>query len=283
MGMIKIATDSTCDLPGEYFEEYSISPVPINIHFGTETFEDGVTIDREAFYRKIEELGILPTTSQPSAGQFEQLYVRLQKEGASEIISLHVAAKLSGTYHSAELAKELVEGVVRVYPFDSACGSAGLGFMALEASRMARAGKNATEIVERMKVIRERMTLVLTVKDLRFAQMSGRVGRLQSSLASLLSIKPIVILEGGLLDVTEKVRTQRKAIDRMLEIVAERIGASAPANLAVVHAQEPDLGRDLLARAKALFDCQESFLTDLTSSLVVHFGPGTLGLIAYRI
>jgi DegV family protein with EDD domain len=228
-------------------------------------------------------LGILPKTSQPSAGQFEQFYIRLQKEGASEIISLHVAAKLSGTYHSAELARGLVEGVVRVYPFDSACGSAGLGFMALEASRMARAGKNATEIVERMKVIRERMTLVLTVKDLRFAQMSGRVGRLQSSLASLLNIKPIVILEDGLLDVTEKVRTQRKAIDRMLEIVAERVGASAPANLAVVHAQEPDLGRDLLARATALFDCQESFLTDLTSSLVVHFGPGTLGLIAYRI
>ena len=281
--MIKIATDSTCDLPGGYFEEYSISPVPINIHFGTETYEDGVTIDREAFYRKIEELGILPTTSQPSAGRFLQLYTQMQKEGASEIISLHVAAKLSGTYHSAELARELVEGVVHVYPFDSACGSAGLGFMALEASRMARAGKNATEILERMKVIRERMTLVLTVKDLRFAQMSGRVGRLQSSLASLLNIKPIVILEGGLLDVTEKVRTQRKAIDRMLEIVAERVGASAPANLAVVHAQEPDLGRDLLTRAKALFDCRESFLTELTSSLVVHFGPGTLGLIAYRI
>jgi DegV family protein with EDD domain len=134
-----------------------------------------------------------------------------------------------------------------------------------------------------MKVIRKRMTLVLTMKDLRFAQMSGRVGRLQSSLASLLNIKPIVILEGGLLDVTEKVRTQHKAIDRMLEIVAERVGPSAPANLAVVHAQAPDLGRDLLSRAKPLFDCQETFLTDLTSSLVVHFGPGTLGLIAYRI
>jgi DegV family protein with EDD domain len=283
MWMIKIATDSTCDLPAEYFGEYDITTVPINIQFGTETYEDGVSIDRATFYRKVEELGILPKTSQPSAGQFEQHYIRLKEEGASEIISLHVTAKLSGTYHSAELAKEMVAGLVRVHTFDSACGSAGLGFMSMEASRMARAGKSVAEIVDRMKVIRKRMTLVLTMKDLRFAQMSGRVGRLQSSLASLLNIKPIVILEGGLLDVTEKVRTQHKAIDRMLEIVAERVGPSAPANLAVVHAQAPDLGRDLLSRAKPLFDCQETFLTDLTSSLVVHFGPGTLGLIAYRI
>jgi DegV family protein with EDD domain len=283
MWMIKIATDSTCDLPTKYFEEYDITTVPINIQFGTETYKDGVTIDHDTFYRKVEELGILPTTSQPSAGQFEQYYSRLREEGASDIISLHVTAKLSGTYHSAELAKEMLEGVVRVHPFDSACGSAGLGFMAIEASRMARAGKSAAEILDRMKVIRERMTLVLTLRDLRFAQMSGRVGRLQSSLASLLNIKPIVILESGLLDVTEKVRTQHKAINRMLEIAAERVGPLAPANLAVVHAQEPDTGRDLLKRAKTLFNCRETFLTDLTSSLVVHFGPGTLGLIAYRV
>lgn len=281
--MIRIATDSTCDLPSKYFEDYDITTVPINIQFGIETYEDGITIDQDTFYRKIEELGILPTTSQPSAGQFEQRYRRLQGEGASDIISLHVTAKLSGTYHSAELAKEMLEGVVRVYPFDSACGSAGLGFMAIEASCMARAGKSASEILERMKTIRSRMTLVLTVKDLRFAQMSGRVGMLQSSLVSLLKIKPIVLLENGLIDVTEKVRTHRKAIDRMLEIALERVGPLAPANLAVVHAQEPEMGRDLLERAKALFNCQETFLTDLTSSLVVHFGPGTLGLVVYRV
>ena len=111
----------------------------------------------------------------------------------------------------------------------------------------------------------------------------ARVGRLQSSLASLLNIRPIVILEDGLLDVIEKVRTQHKAINRMLEIAAEWVGFSKPVNLAVVYAREPDPDRDLLRRAKTLFDCRETLLTDLTSSLVVHFGPGTLGLIAYRV
>jgi DegV family protein with EDD domain len=281
--MIKIATDSTCDLPVQYLKEYGVTMVPINIQFGTATYEDGVTIDSETFYRKIEELGILPTTSQPSAGQFGQYFDQLVQDGATDVISLHVTAKLSGTLQSAELVKEMMKDRLAVHPFDSACGSAGLGFMVLEASRMAEAGKSVAEILARMKVIRERLSLVLTLKDLRFAQMSGRVGRLQGSLASLLNIKPIVLLEDGLLDVAEKVRTRRKAIDRMIEIVTERVGTLSPVNLAVIHAREPKMGQELLERAKGLFNCQEAFLVDLTSSLVVHFGPGTLGLVAYRI
>lgn len=281
--MIRIVTDSTCDLPLAYFEEYDITVVPINIQFGTDTYEDGVTIDRDNFYRKIDELGILPTTSQPSAGQFGERYRRLREEGATDIISLHVTAKLSGTYHSAQLAQEMLEGVVRVHPFDSAGGSVSLGFMTIEASRMAKAGRSVAEIMARMELIRERTNLVLTLKDLRFAQMSGRVGKLQSSLASLLNIKPLVVLEDGLIDVTEKVRTHSKAIDRMIDIIVERVGTSAPVNLAVVHAQAQDLGQELLERAKTLFNCQETFLADLTSSLVVHFGPGTLGLFVYRV
>jgi DegV family protein with EDD domain len=281
--MIRIATDSTCDLPAEYFEKNDIVVVPINIQFGTDTYQDGIDIDHDTFYRKIDELGILPTTSQPSAGQFEVYYRQLLEGGATDIVSIHVTAKLSGTFQSAELAREMLEGQVQVFPFDSACGSAGLGFMVVEAARMAKEGQGVAEILDRMKTIRERMNIILTLKDLRFAQMSGRVGTLQSSLVSLLNIKPIVLLQDGLLDVAEKVRTQRKAIDRMMGIMVERVGTSSPVNLAVIHAQAPDLGQDLLDRAKALFNCRETFLADLTSSLVVHFGPGTLGLIAYRI
>jgi DegV family protein with EDD domain len=281
--MIRIATDSTCDLPPGYVEDYDVTVVPINIQFGTDTYEDGVTIDRETFVRKIEEMGILPTTSQPSAGQFKQYYESLKEQGATDIISLHVTSKLSGTYRSSVLAKELLEGQVRVHPFDSASGSVTLGFMCMEASRMARAGKGVAEILSRMETIREQGCLALTLKDLRYAQMSGRTGKLQSSLASLLSIKPIVLLEDGLLDVVEKVRTRGKAVDRLLDILAERVGRTEPVNLAVVHSMVPDQGQELLEKARSLFNCQETFLADLTSSLVVHFGPGTLGLFAYPV
>ena len=281
--MIKVATDSTCDLPPGYAERHGIHIVPINIQFGTETYEDGVTIDRATFYRKIEETGSLPSTSQPSTGQFQEHYTRLVEQGADDIISVHVTAKLSGTYQSAELAKEMVQDQVRVHPFDSACGSAGLGFMTLEATRMADGGSSVAEILSRLEVMRERMNIVLTLNDLRFAQMSGRVGKLQSSLASLLNVKPMVVLEQGIIDVSEKVRTRRKAIERMIELMAERVGTTEPVNLAVVHAEAQEEGQEMLERAKGFFDCRETFLTDLTTSLVVHFGPKTLGLIAYRI
>jgi len=281
--MIKIVTDSTCDLPAEMIRQYDISVVPINIQFGTETYLDGVTIDRETFYRKIEELGVLPRTSQPSAGQFKEHYLRLAEAGADEIISMHVTARLSGTYQSAEMAREMVADRVRVYPFDSACGSAGLGFMAVEAARMVEAGKGVAHILDRLETIRSRINIILTVRDLRFAQLSGRVGRLQGSLASLLNIKPIIVLENGLIDVSEKVRTRSKAISRMIEMMVERVGTSEAVNLAAIHAEAPEEGQTLLDRARALFRCRETFLANLTTSLVVHFGPGTLGLVAYRI
>jgi DegV family protein with EDD domain len=281
--MIRIVVDSTCDLPADLYAQHHITVVPINIQFGTDSYLDGVTIDRATFYRKIEEMGSLPTTSQPSPGQFEVYYNQLSEAGVTDIISLHVTAKLSGTYHSALQAQAMVADRVQVHPFDSAGGSAGLGFMALEAARMAEAGKSVQEILTRMNVVRDRLSILLTLRDLRFAQMSGRVGKMQSSLASLLDIKPIVLLEDGLIDVIERVRTRRKSIGRMIEMVKERVGTSAPINLAVIHAEVPDEGRTLLETAKAQFECQETFLCSLTTSLVVHFGPGALGLIAYRL
>jgi len=281
--VIRIVVDSTCDLPEDLYRQYDITVVPVNVLFGMESYRDGVDIDRATFLRKIEETGILPQTSQPSAGQFEECYRRLADAGATDIVSLHVTSKLSGTFQSADLAKELVADRVRVHPFDTASGSAGLGFMALEATRMAQAGKGVQPIMVRMEALRPQMNLLFTVKDLRYAQMSGRVSKLQSSLASLLSIKPIVLLENGLLDVAEQVRTRRRAITRMIEIMAERIGTSALVSLAAIHAEAPGEGRALLEQARAQFNCQETFLCNLTTSLVVHFGPGTLGLIAYPL
>jgi DegV family protein with EDD domain len=281
--MIKIVTDSTCDLTPEYYQECDISVVPINIQFGTDSYLDRVTIDQTMFYKMIEESGTLPKTSQPSPGQFEERYGELADAGATDIISVHCTAKLSGTFSSAEMARKTMQDRVRVHPFDGAGGSAGLGFMAVEAARMVAEGQGVQEILDRMVEMRSRMKIILTLKDLKFAQMSGRVGRMQSSLASLLNVKPIVVLEDGLLDVSEKVRRRSKALDRMIEILVERVGTSAPTNLAVVHAEAPEEGHDLLERVRSLFNCQESFVTDLALSLAVQFGPGTLGLVGYRI
>jgi len=280
--MIKIVTDSTCDLPPEYYRQYDIAVVPINIFFGTDSYLDGVTIDRATFYQKIEEMGIVPKTSQPSAGQFEEVYNRLADQGVSDIISVHVGAKMSGTFQSAEMAKEMVAGRVRVHTFDSAGGSAGMGFMVLEALRMVSAGKAVADVIARLEAIRPRVNILLAVRDLRFAQMSGRIGKLQASLSSLLHIKPIIVLRDGLLSVGDKVRTQSKAIDQMVKLTTERLGTLTPVNLATVHAEAPEAAQALLERAKALMNCRETFVTELAASLAVHFGPGTVGLVGYQ-
>jgi DegV family protein with EDD domain len=282
--MIKIVTDTTCDLTPDMVEEYDITIVPINIQFGTETYQEGVDLDWDLFYRKIEETGVLPTSSQPSIGAFADIYRRLaREEGADEIISTHVTSKLSGTYQSACQAAEEVKDEVKVYPHDSLAGAPALGLACVEASRMARAGKTAEEIVARLDEIRARINVLLVLENLEYPRKSGRVGGLSAALGSLLSMKPIIGLEDGLLDALENVRTRKKSLDRLLDIVEERVGTTTPINMGVVHARAPEVGQEILSRVRERFNCQESYVTELCASLTVHFGPGTIGVCFYEV
>jgi fatty acid kinase fatty acid binding subunit len=158
----------------------------------------------------------------------------------------------------------------------------GLGYMCLEAARMAGVGKSAMEILKRLEAKRPHVNLLLTLADLKFAQMSGRVGKLQGALASLLNVKPIIRLEDGLLEMVERIRTRSAAIERMIEMTRERVG-DAKVNLAVIHAQAPEEAAALLEQAKRVFHCHEMFIHDLALSLAVQFGPGTLALATYPV
>ncbi|MBC8449178.1 MAG: DegV family protein [Chloroflexi bacterium] len=281
--MIKILTDSTCDLPVALLRRHDIRLIPINIQFGTETYEEGVTMDRPSFYRKVDELQMIPTTSQPSAGRFAEVYRELAAGGAGTILSIHITSKLSGTYQSAELARQMVADEVTVYTFDSASGSAGLGFMALESARMAAAGQKVMDILQRLKELRLRMRLIFTMADLRYAQMSGRVGKLKGTLASVLNVKPIVGMEDGVIDVVAQVRTRNKAVEKIVDMMKDAIGTTEPANLAVIHAEALQEGQKLLERVQRMFNCQDTFIEDLAISLAANLGPGTLGLVAYQV
>jgi DegV family protein with EDD domain len=282
--MIRIVTDSTCDLPQSYTERYQIKVVPIVIHFGEEVYLDGETIDGPSFYRMIEERKALPKTSQPSPGDFAAAYREVAAADADcdQLLSIHVTGKLSGTFRSAQMAAEMVKDEIAVEAFDSRGGSAGMGFMCIEAARMAKAGASLQEIVARLEYMRDEVNVFLTLADLRFAQMSGRVGKLQGALASLLNVKPIIYLEDGILDVLERVRTYRRAVERMLELTAERVG-DRPVNLGIVHAAALKEAEGLLDQAQSALNCQESYINDLALGLAVQFGPGTVGIISYRV
>ena len=281
--MIKIVTDSTSNLSlfPEPLQRYDIRVVPLAIQFGTETYEEDIDIDRDLFYKKIDELGIIPTTSQPPPGRFADYYRELTDQGHS-ILAITLTSKHSGTYQSAVLAKDMVpEADVEV--FDSATLSLGTGYMVLEAARAAEAGQSRESILKRLEEIRDNMCLFLTPATLKYLRMSGRVGRLATAFASLLNIKPVIKIEDGLLEACENVRTRSKAINRVLELTEERMGTTDPINIAAIHARSPQEGQTLLEKAQARFNCQETLIGDLATTLAVHGGPGIVGLFAYKV
>ncbi|HIC94074.1 MAG TPA: DegV family protein [Anaerolineae bacterium] len=277
--MIKVVTDSTADVPQELLERYDIRVVPINIQFGQETYQEGIDIDRPTFFRKLEEA--MPTTSQPSPGQFVEVYRQLAEEGHS-IISLHVTSKHSGTYQSALLAKSMLpEADIEV--FDTLSISMGTGYQVLAAARAAEEGRSMGEILRLLEGIRSRMHLYLTPATLKYLQKSGRVGKLAGVLASLLSIKPIIEVEDGLLEVSEKVRTRGKALDRLVELTAQAVGTTELVKLAISHAEAHEEAEALRARLEETFNCDEMHVVDLACSLTVHGGPGIIGIISYKV
>jgi DegV family protein with EDD domain len=279
--VIKIVTDSTSNLSPEQLQRYDIRVAPISIQFTTETYEEDIDIDRDLFYKKIDELGIIPTTSQPSPGRFADYYRELTDQGHS-ILCITITTKHSGTYQSAILAKDMVpEADVEV--FDSATISLGTGYMVLEAARAAKAGQSRESILKRLEEIRDNMCLFLTPATLKYLQMSGRVGRLRTAFASLLNIKPVIKIEDGLLEACENVRTRAKAVNRVLELTEEAMGTTDPINIAAIHARCPEEGQALLEKAQARFNCQETLIGDLVASLTVHGGPGILALFAFKV
>lgn len=280
MTKIKIVTDSTCDLPASYFREYDLGVVPINIQFGNETFEEGISIDQTTFYQKVDELGIIPQTSQPSPAQFVAAYRTYAQQGYDTIVSLHVTGKLSGTVNSATLAAREIADEIRVIPFDSLSGSAALGFMCVDAAQMARAGRTAEEIVARLTTARAQLKLSLTLATLKYAQMSGRISNLQGFLASLLNVKPIITLKDGLLEPSGKVRSRQAALDQLFDLTKQAAGDRA-VKFAVIHGEAREEAEKFMERAKRELNCVDAFVDDIAISLAVHFGPGVIGTVVY--
>jgi len=277
--VIKIVTDSTADVPQPLLERYDIRTVPINIQFGTETYQEGIDIDRPTFFRKLEE--VMPTSSQPSPGQFAEVYRELADQGHS-ILCVVITSKHSGTYQSAVLAKSMLpEADIEV--FDTLSISIGTGYQVLAAARAAEEGQSMEEIIQLLEGIRSRMYLYLTPATLKYLQKSGRVGKLAGALASLLNVKPIIKVEDGVLEAFEKVRTRSKSLDRIVELTAEAVGTTEPVKLGIPHAEVPDEAEELRERLESTFNCDEMHVVDLACSLTVHGGPGIIGIISYRV
>jgi DegV family protein with EDD domain len=279
--MLKIVIDGAGDIPEEWKAEYQVEVIPINIQFGDKSYLQGTDLSNEDFYRLADSTGVIPKTSQPSPQQFVDLYERIAHAGDT-ILSLHVTSKLSGTFDSAVLAAKELKEKLNIIPFDTGSGSAAMGFMCQEVRQLERAGATIQAIIERLEVIRKNVNIVLTLDSLEYARRSGRVKYLPAALAALIKIKPIIILKEGLLDMREIVRTRQRSLDRVLDIIHQRVDDRL-VNVAVVHSQSLDTAKEMMNKVSQTLHINESFISELSIGVAANLGPGTIGIVAYAV
>jgi len=278
--MLKIATDGSADLVPAWRKDFDIQVIPVNLHFGEKTYIQNVDLDFDGFYKLVDDKSNpFPKTSQPSPHQFVEFYKNNFKPGDT-ILSIHITSKLSGTYASAVSAAEELKGTYNIITFDSLGGSMGTGFMCRTARQMEREGKSVNEIVRYLESIRDQTHIILTLDTLEYARRSGRVGTFSAALASMLNVKPIARLQDGVVNMVEKVRTRKNALERLLSLGKEIVG-DKPVHLGVMHARDIESGKTLLEEAKKRFNVKSAEMTDLSISLAINFGPGTVGLTLY--
>lgn len=272
---VRVVTDSTADLPQDIVTELGITVVPLHIHFGEETYEDGVTITNDEFYRRLTTGSILPKTSAPAAGTFTEAYERLAAE-TDEIISIHISSKLSATYTSALLGKEDIKAACSVEVIDSYSASIGLGLLAIRAARQARAAATLGAIAADIAAAVPRTKYFGVVDTLEYLHKGGRIGMATALLGSLLKVKPIVGLRDGVTHPIERVRGDRqKAFDRLCEMVSSYGSISS---LAIAHTTAEEEMERLAARLAQFFPSDRIVKSRCGATLGTYLGPNTLCL-----
>ncbi|WP_100404518.1 DegV family protein [Bacillus solitudinis] len=283
MANVKIVTDSTADIPKALAEQLNIKVVPLKVIFSeAETYEDGVDLSASEFYKKLSASETIPTTSQPTPFQFEETYRNLMEQGDTEIISIHLSSQLSGTYQAATIAKQSLEGEVKIHVVDSKRASYGIGLIVIELARMAEQGKSMEECLARLDDLLVNTKIYFMVDTLEYLQKNGRIGRASALLGSLLKIKPILSLnEEGVVFPFEKVRGQKKALNRIIEILKEDFG-DEPIHIGSSHAINEALSNELLVRMKNEFNVKSEVLTEIGSVIGAHVGPGAIALMVTK-
>lgn len=278
MGLVKIVTDSTASIPRPLCEALGITVVPIPIQFGSQTFTDGVD-PAEQFYAQLLDSPVAPTTSTPSPGIFLETYKRLLAEGG-EVVSIHLMSSASALLQTAQMAANM-EGSGRVHVVDSGSLSLGLGLLTILGARLAAAGKSAAEVVASVQAAARRVEIWVAIRDLTQLRKSGRVSLGAALIASALSIKPVLKISQSVIDVTEKVRSWPRAMERLGELAHESVNG-AKVTLAVVHTNAQGEAERLMAAIRDRFHAVEVMVAEAGAGLATHAGPGALGVIVLR-
>jgi len=276
---IAIVTDSTSDLPVEVLERYDIHVAPLYVLWGGQQLREGVDIDEDTFYRRIRTDPEHPTTSQPTPADFVNVLRRID---AKQVVIITIASALSGTYNSAIAARDSVDIPVRV--IDSYAVSLAMGWQVLAAARARERGGDLDAIIAEAQRVRGRLLTYFTVDTLEYLHRGGRIGGAARLLGTALQLKPLLTVDTttGRVDAVERIRTRKRAMARLLEVISEGADRSRPIHVGVLHAAAPEDAAYLAEQMQTTYDVEELLVQQLTPVLGIHGGPGLVGISAWQ-
>ena len=285
MSRVSVVTDSTSYLSPELIERHGIRVVPLYVVFGGDRPVPEVDItDYPAFFEELRAAEKLPTTSQPSVGDFTAAFEPLLADGG-EVVSVHISGGLSGTPEAARQAKEALErnggGGERIVVIDSTTAAGGLGMMALAAAKAAADGASAEEVARHVAEARRELKMWFAIDTLEFLRRGGRIGAASAWIGSTLKVKPILTVDNEMTPV-ERVRTSNRAFERMVDYARQRHEAGADA-WSAQHIAAPDMCTRLVERCIEIFGCEPTLVSEIGPVLAAHTGPGLLGVGAVPI
>jgi len=280
---VAIITDSVACIPKQMAEKYDIEVVPLQVIFGDKVYQDGIDISPTEFYALFRQAEKLPTTAACSPEFFLEAYRRASQR-ADSVLCINLSAKLSAMFNSArlavEMAKEALPSVV-IELLDCETAAAAEGLVVLAAARAAALGKSLTEVIETTRIVMQRVNLLVTLDTLRYLVKGGRVPKVAALVTSLLRIKPILTITGGEAQPVTNPRTTRRAMERIVKIMGQKIDKGQPLHVAVMHADALDRAIVLREQISSQFDCAELFITEFTPVMGAHTGPGVTGAAFY--
>jgi DegV family protein with EDD domain len=279
MAKTAILTDSTANLPMEWVEQYNVRVIPLKIHWGGETYLDGIDLTPNEFYMRLAHAKSLPTTSQPSIQDFLQAFESLADQADGIVVPL-ISSGISGTVASAQAAaRQFTQVPVEV--IDTHITSMGQVLILLAAARAAEQGKSLQEVRCAADEVVRCLRLFFAVDTLEYLHRGGRIGGASRYLGTALAIKPILFFNSeGKIDALERVRTKSKSWQRLIELAEEQANGR-PVHVGIVHANAPGAAQKFRDEVEQRLNCKEIFTVEFSPAIGVHVGPGTIGIALY--